>query len=165
MDQEEKKSKSQVKREMHALEKLGERLAKLPAGQIRNMDLPQDLEDALLFAQTITTRSAGKRQRKYIGALMRNVDIEPIERVLVQLDGDHNVETLHFQELERLRDDLVADNQEALKDLLEKYPHTDRQRLMQLIRGARKELELDTPRKSYRQLFAYLRELSENKTV
>jgi ribosome-associated protein len=165
MDQEEKKSKSQVKRELHDLEKLGERLAKLPAGQIRNMDVPEELKEALLFAQTITTRKAGKRQRKYIGALMRNVEMEPVQRVLAQIDGDHNADTHHFQGLEQLRDDLVADNQAVLDDLLNRYPQTDRQRLMQLIRGARKEQELGKPPKSYRLLFAYLRELSENKKV
>jgi len=161
MDQEEKKSKSQVKRELHDLEKLGERLAKLAPSQIRNMDLPEELKKALLFAQTITTRSAGKRQRKYIGALMRNVDTESVQRVLAHIDGEHNAETLHFQEIELLRDDLVAHNQEALEDLLNRYPQTDRQRLMQLVRGARKESELGKPPKSYRLLFAYLRELTE----
>jgi len=165
MDQEEQKSKSQVKRELHALEKMGERLVKLPAGQIRDMDLPDELKEALLFAQTITTRKAGKRQRKYIGALMRNVEMESVQRVLAQIDGDHDVETLYFQELERLRDDLVADNQAVLEDLLNRFPKTDRQRLMQLIRGARKEQDLDKPPKSYRLLFAYLRELTENRKV
>ena len=165
MDQEEQKSKSQVKREMHALEKMGEMLAKLPAGQIRNMDVPEELKEALLFAQTITTRSAGKRQRQYIGSLMRNVDLEPVQRILAQIDDDHSIETLHFQELERLRDELVADNQEVLADLLNRFPQTNRQRLMQLVRGARKEQELGKSPKSYRLLFAYLRELSEIKKI
>lgn len=161
MEQEEKKSRSQIKRELHDLEKLGERLAGLPAEQIKLLDLPEDLKEALLFARTITTRSAAKRQRKYIGSLMRNVDVAPVLQVLDERDGDHNAEAQHFQELERLRDDLIADNQKVLKDLLERYPQTDRQHLMQLVRGARKELDLDAPRKSYRQLFAYLRELYE----
>lgn len=165
MDQEEKKSKSQVKRELHALEKMGERLAKLPAGQIEGMDLPEELKEALLFAQTITTRKAGKRQRQYIGALMRNVEMEPVQRVLAQIDGDHNAETSHFQELEGLRDDLIADSPAAFEDLLNRFPQADRQRLMQLVRSARKEKELDKPPKHYRSLFAYLRELSAGGNV
>ena len=125
------------------------------------MDLPDHLKEALLFARTITTRSAGKRQRKYIGRLMRSVDIAPIIQILDEVDEEHTLEAQNFQDLERLRDDLVEGNQSALDDLLDRYPHADRQRLMQLVRSARKEKEQGRPPKNYRLLFAYLRELTE----
>jgi ribosome-associated protein len=161
MDQEERKSKSQVKREMHALEKLGEMLTKLPAQQIQNMDLPEELKGAILFAQSISKHGARKRQRKYIGALMRNVDPEPIRIALGQIEGEHEEETQNFQELESLRDDLIDNNTTVLEDFLHRFPRADRQRLNQLVRNARKEKELGKPPKSYRLLFTYLRELSQ----
>lgn len=162
MDQEEKKSKSQVKREMHDLEKLGEMLTKLPADQIQNMDLPEQLKEAVLFAQGISKHGARKRQKKYIGALMRNVDPEPIRTALSQIEGEHREETYHFRELERLRDDLIDNNTDVLEDVLYRYPLAERQRLNQLVRNARREKELGKPPKAYRMLFAYLRELSQN---
>ncbi len=160
MEQEEKKSKSQVKREMHALEKLGEELAGLPDAKIKGMGLPQELIEAIRFARTITSRSAGKRHRQYIGKLMRSVDAEPIRMALAEIHGEHAASTGHFQDLERLRDGLVEEVPGIFDEVLERYPHIDRQRLMQLVRGARREKELDKPLKSYRALFAYLRECS-----
>ncbi|MBN2297807.1 MAG: DUF615 domain-containing protein [Deltaproteobacteria bacterium] len=161
MDQEEKKSKSQVKREMHALEKLGEQLTKLPDGKIKSLGLPEELIEAIRFARTIMTRGAGKRQRQYIGRLMRGVDPQPIEMALAEIHGEHSDSTERFKELERLRDGLVEDDPRIFEEVLERYPHIERQRLMQLVRGARRERELDKPPKSYRVLFAYLRECSE----
>jgi len=160
MEQEDKKSKSQVKREMHALEKLGEQLTRLPEGKIKGLGLPEELFEAIRFAKTITTRGAGKRQRQYIGRLMRNVDPQPIEMALADIDGEHSAETGHFQELERLRDGLVEETPGVLEEVLGRYPQLERQRLMQLVRGIRRERELNKPPKSYRALFAYLRECS-----
>ena len=161
MDLEEKKSKSQVKREMHALEKLGEKLAKLPAGKIKTMGLREELLEAIRFAKTITTRGAAKRQRQYIGRLMRNENSQSIEMALADIDGEHHAVTEQFKELERLRDRLIEENSEVVDEVLNRYPHMERQRLMQLVRGARKERELSKPPRSYRALFVYLRECSE----
>jgi len=161
MEQEEKKSKSQVKRELHALEKLGEQLTRLPDGKIKGMGLPEELIKAIRFARTITTRSAGKRHRQYIGKLMRSVDLEPVQRALAEINGEHRESTGRFQELERLRDGLVEDIPGVFEEVLERYPQIERQRLMQLVRGARREKELDKPPRSYRALFAYLRECSQ----
>jgi ribosome-associated protein len=162
MDQEERKSKSQVKREMHALEKLGEMLTKLPAQQIQNMDLPEELKGAILFAQSISKHGARKRQRKYIGALMRNVDPEPILIALRKIEGEHEEETQNFQELEHLRDDLIGNDTVVLEDVLNRFPRAERQRLNQLVRNARREKELGKPPKAYRLLFGYLKELSQD---
>lgn len=161
MESEERKSKSQVKREMHAIEKLGERLMKLPQQQVQALNLPATLAEAIEFSRTITSHGARKRQLKYIGVLMREIDPEPILAALGELDGDNRAQAEHFQEIERLRDDLLADSPSAMEEIVERFPQVDRQRLMQLVRNARKEKEAGRPPKSYRALFAYLRELFE----
>jgi len=78
----EPKSKSQVKREMLALQNLGQKLMGLATDQIMKIDMPMELRDALLFAKTITKGEARRRQLQYIGVLMREADPEPIQKAL-----------------------------------------------------------------------------------
>ncbi|MGC9966131.1 MAG: ribosome biogenesis factor YjgA [Syntrophobacteraceae bacterium] len=78
----EPKSKTQVKKEMLALQALGEKLAELSANQIKKIDMPMELRDALLFAKTINRGEARRRQLQYIGVLMREADPGPIQKAL-----------------------------------------------------------------------------------
>ena len=67
----EPKSKTRIKKEMLALQALGEKLVELSADQIKKIDMPLELRDALLFAKTINKGEARRRQLQYIGVLMR----------------------------------------------------------------------------------------------
>lgn len=78
-------SKSQKKRYATYLQQLGEALVKVPKSDIETLELPESLEDAILFAQTITKHGAKKRQMQYIGSLMRKMDPAPIEAALETL--------------------------------------------------------------------------------
>ncbi|MBU6470969.1 MAG: DUF615 domain-containing protein, partial [Gammaproteobacteria bacterium] len=77
-DNPETPSRSQLKREVEALQKLGEQLAELPEPQLAALSLPEKLHDAVTQARRITSHGALKRQRQYIGRLMRDVDAAPI---------------------------------------------------------------------------------------
>jgi ribosome-associated protein len=77
----EQPSKSQRKREMLALQALGERLVALPAARLEALALLDELRDAVLFARSLTARGARKRQLQYIGRLMRGVDPEFAEEL------------------------------------------------------------------------------------
>jgi ribosome-associated protein len=68
----EQESKSQVKRELLALQSLGEQA----------VVLTQDLREALLFAKTLKKSETLRRQMQYIGTLMRDADPEPIRKAL-----------------------------------------------------------------------------------
>jgi len=52
--------------------------------QLRALQLPETLLEALLEAQRLRSRVALARQRQYIGRLMREVDAEPLERALAE---------------------------------------------------------------------------------
>ncbi len=82
IDTMEKKSKSQVKREMLALQSLGEQLVLLTSTQISSIEMLQELREAVLFAKTLKKREARRRQMQYIGTLMRDADPEPIRKGL-----------------------------------------------------------------------------------
>jgi ribosome-associated protein len=159
LDEEHEKSKSQVKREMHELVALGAELVKLPKEQFAKIKLPETLHDAVAEGRRITQHGAHKRQLQYIGKLMRNIDAADIREQVDTLEGHSKQAAANLHHIERWRDDLLAEGDNALERLLTEFPSADRQYLRQLIRNAKKEIQGNKPPKSARSLFKYLREL------
>ncbi len=79
-----KPSKSARKREYLALQKLGEELLTLKDSDLEQIDLDEDLLTAVLEARQIRSHGALRRQKQYIGKLMRQVDPEPIRAALAR---------------------------------------------------------------------------------
>lgn len=156
----EPKSKSQVKREMLALQSLGESLLDLSADQIQKLEMPPELREALLFAKTIKRGEARRRQVQYIGVLMRGVDAGPIRKALDGILKGEVQDVEHFRELERWRDELVAGNDDLLEEIVSRFPGADRRILSRLALNARMEREGNGPPKASRALFRLLKELS-----
>jgi 5-(carboxyamino)imidazole ribonucleotide mutase len=75
-------SKSALKREAIAAQKLGEELILLKDADLDALELPERLSEAIRQARRIRSRAAGARQRQYIGKLMREIDLEPIRTAL-----------------------------------------------------------------------------------
>ena len=161
-DDEKPISKSQRKRDMLQLQSLGEQLTKLPASQLRKLTMPEALLDAILAAQQMSARGAHKRQLQYIGRLLRDIDAQPIQQQLDEIQLHSAAANRHFHQLEQWRERLLNDGDEAVSQLVELHPDTDVQYLRQLIRAAHKEkLANKTPRAA-RSIFQYLRELMKD---
>ncbi len=156
----ERKSKSQLKRDMLALQSLGERLVKLSPNQIGKIEMPQDLREAVLFARTIKKGEALRRQLQRIGALMRDADPEPIRKALDEIGEGRQLDAQLFRKLEKWRDGLIQDDAGVLEDITAAFHDADRRKLRRLALNARKEAEEGKPPKSSRALFRYLKELS-----
>lgn len=154
-----RKSRSQVKREMLALQELGERLVALSRDELQRMGLEQDLVDAVAEAGTLRTHEAKRRQMQYIGTLMRTVDPDPIRKRLEEISQTARQATDRFHRLEELRDRLVAGESGVLDELMETCPDLDLQHVRQLARNAARERDKGRPPKSGRALFRYLREV------
>jgi len=151
-------SKTKIKQQMHDLQDLGEQLTELSKDKLAELDLPENLRDAIREMKSITKFGAQKRQRQYIGKLMREVDPAPILAKLEAWSGNSRQHTAWLHQIERWRDRLL-ENDEALTELLAAHPETDAQHLRALIRNALKEKELNKPPKSYREIFQALREI------
>ena len=152
-------SKTRRKRDMEELQDLGEELAGLPADWIRKIELPESLRDALNEVRRMPRHDeARRRQMQFIGKLMRSADIEPIRAALALARGESASETARLHRLEKLRDDVLAD-EKALQSVLALYPGADLQYLRSLRRSALKEREQEKPPRSYRALFQVLKEL------
>ncbi|MFV9614584.1 MAG: ribosome biogenesis factor YjgA [Gammaproteobacteria bacterium] len=156
-------SKSQLKRESHHLTDIGEEILKLSAEDIRSLHLPDELEEAVTTALKIKSRSGLKRQRLYIGKLLRSIDSETIESQLRKIQHRHDTNTAHFKRLEKWRDSLIDNDKTTLNEVILRYPEIDRQRINQLIRAAHQENQQNKPPAASRKLFKYLQELEDDK--
>lgn len=154
-------SKTHRKREMTALRDLGEELLLLKPGQLQQIPLPEQIRDAIDAALKMTSHGAQRRQKQYIGKLMRTIDPAPIQSALQAIKEHGHASATRFHDLERWRDRLLTETDTALASFLETYPQADRTRLRQLARNAVAEQERGEAPKSSRALFKYLRELTE----
>ena len=80
-------SKSEMKRDMVALQELGEKLIPLDKKLLATLNLPERLYDALIEAKRLTAHGAVSRQKQLIGKLMRHVDPAPIQELLDKIAG------------------------------------------------------------------------------
>ena len=151
-------SKSQAKREVEALQKLGLKLVELPKSTLQTFALDEKLFDAVLLAKTIRSHSGHRRQIQLIGKLMRQVDAKAIQQKLEQHHKPIIQANAHFHMLENWRDRILNEGDSAINELLLQYSHFERSKLRQLLRNAKKEIENNKPPKSARQLFKYLKE-------
>ncbi len=151
-------SKTKIKKQMLELQDLGEQLAALNKDQLNELDLPENLRDAINEVKRITKFGAISRQMQYIGRLMRDVDPAPIVAKLEIWNGTSKQHIAWLHQVERWRDRLLEEPN-ALTELLAAHPQADAQHLRTLIRNALKEKELAKPPKSYREIFQVLRDI------
>lgn len=151
-------SKSQLKRESHALTDLGKELVELHQNKLDKIPLDEKLQDAIALVHRVKARGGRKRQLQYIGKLLRTADIEPILAAMDGLKLEDAQENARLHRLEQWRDRLLEEGDTALSELLSQHPDADRQHLRQLLRNAQKEQSQNKPPKSARELFKYLRD-------
>jgi ribosome-associated protein len=160
-------SKSQLKREMTALQKLGEELIAEPKERVKRVPMPEDVRDAILECQTIKDHEGRRRQLQYVGKKMRSLDEDEVAAIQKMLDswkGASKTETAAMHALERRREKLLSDDS-ALTDLRAEHPEVDVQHLRTLIRNARKEQAENKPPKAYREIFQILKQLQSKTTT
>lgn len=151
-------SKSQLKREMTALQDLGEELVALSRERLAKIEMPERLRDALLDAQRFTKHEARRRQMQYVGKIMREVDATPLRAAMDEIKGVSEAANIRQHQLERLRTSLMED-EAAFSQVARDYRGADIQHLRQLRRNALKEAQQGKPPRAYRELFRELRDL------
>jgi ribosome-associated protein len=160
-----RKSKSQAKREMTALQDMGERLAALPLSMIRKLPVAPDLREALAEAKGLTRHEARRRQMQYVGRLMREENPEPLARLLEELAAGRTSRDREFKGVEARRDRLVAlaaaGDEDGLaqevRAALDESPGLSGDEVARLAREAARERAGGKPPKAFRALFRALR--------
>jgi ribosome-associated protein len=152
-------SKTQVKKEMTALQKMGAALVDLPESQLERFSIDGKLMAAILEAKRIRSHEAKRRQMQYIGKLMREVDPAPIRAQLEALNSGSAQSAAAHKRVETWREKLLADDA-ALTEFAASFPGADLQALRTLIRNCRKEQKEAKPPRAFRELFRLIKECS-----
>ena len=159
----EKPSKTRRKKDMHALQSLGEALVELSPERLASVEMPEALRDAVLEAKQLHNKhEARRRQMQYIGKLMRDVDATPIRARLDELAGRSASATAALHRAERWRDRLIEDEQ-AFNEFAQAYPHAELQPVRTAVREARKERAAARPPRHFRELFRLIKAIDESR--
>jgi len=152
-------SKSELKRQVRALQDLGDELVALPPVEFDALELPDDLRDAVIEGRRITAHGARVRQRLYIGKLLRHIDVEPIRAAMDRRADTDRQRIRREHAIEQWRERLLADEPAAWTELGNLVAAGELQPLRALVRQARAERDAARPPAAARQLFRRLREL------
>lgn len=156
-------SKSERKRAMLALQEMGERLVSLPQADLEKISIEDEqLQDAIELARRITARGGRKRQLQFIGKLMRSVDVESIREGLSALDQQHVQRAAEFHRIEKARDRLRDEGDDAVGDTLATWPQAEASWLRQWIRQHPTEVARGNEKSHLRKLFRYLADLDQS---
>lgn len=157
----ERKSRSQKKRESSAAQDLGAALAALSIADLRAMDFPQPFLDAVADWKNFSGHEAKRRQMQYIGRLMREMDLEEIQNKLDARLAPSREDTAKLHKAEKLRDLLAnADDGALEKELIvlaDLYPGLPIAKVRHLSVAARTERAAKRPPKAGRELFRMLK--------
>ncbi len=160
-EQEEFESRTDIKKAAQAVTDLGVQISSMTETEIHKLQLPQDFTDAVLMLKSMDKGPALKRQRMFVGKLLRQNEplIIEIKAKLAEIEAKKKQQNAHFHQLEKWRDRLVEEGDTALSELLTLYPQIDRQQMRQWIRNAKKEASQNKAPKSSREIFQYLKAL------
>jgi ribosome-associated protein len=154
-----KPSKTKRKQQAHNLQSLGEDLVELPLKRLAAAEMPEILRDAIEQYHRTRSFEGKRRQLQYIGKQMRFVDEAPLREAVDAFKLGSAKDTLLLHEVERWRDELVADD-EASTRWAETYPQSDLQQLRSLLRAARKDAASAPEQRNgrgYRELFKFVK--------
>ena len=147
-------SKTQLKKQAHDLQELGEALATLPDDRLDGLKIEERLRDAIAELRRTRSFEGKRRQIQYIGKLMKFEDVEPLREAVASFRLGSAKDTLAMHQAEYWRDQLLAED-DAFERWLKEYPATDGQQMRSLVRSARKEKLEPGARhgRAYRDLF------------
>ncbi len=129
------KSKSQRKRDHHALQELGRSLVELSPRQLKKIPLSETAREAIV-ASRLLQRGALQRQLRYLAGLLEHENSDAIRATLdaIYAPARANVKALH--EVEQMRDDLLRSPESTIAQLVLRFPALDTAQLKQLASDA-----------------------------
>lgn len=154
-------SKTQRKKECDEMQALGEKMISLGKDKLAQIHMEDELRHAIEEAQRMKSNGALKRQRQFIGKLIRNMDAESLQTQLEKILHRHDLHNAEFKRMEKWRDSMIEAGDDGLNAFMQHYPQADRQYLRQLIRNVDREKKNNKPPAAYRAIFKYIREVAE----
>ena len=160
------KSRSQKKRESTAAQKLGTSLTALTDTDMKKLELPAGLMQAIADWKKFPGHEAKRRQMQYIGKLMRELDVDTLQERLDAFLMPNRAEKNMLHEVEKLRDTLITLEGTALDAEIERLAagiaKAPVSKLRHLAVAAQDERRKKRPPKAYRELFRLLKDLMQS---
>jgi ribosome-associated protein len=154
-------TKTELKRQAHAVQDLADRLVDAPAELVAGLGLPDKLADAVELARRIRGGGALVRQRQFVAKLLRGLDLAPIRNALDARDDVARLEAARFRRAERWRDRLVQGGADELAEFVAEFP-AGREALPGLVAAAVAERRAGRSAVAARALFRRIRDLLES---
>ncbi|KPK49742.1 MAG: hypothetical protein AMS22_13255 [Thiotrichales bacterium SG8_50] len=154
----ERKSRSQIKREHAALQELAKEMVEMSMSDLAKLPLSDQFRAEVVAARKMQ-RGALARQLRYLGKLIQQEALDDIHAALAQQAASQRKDAQRFHQLEQWRDGLLAEDETVMAALCAQYVDLDRQYINQLVRNAKREQVENKPPKSARVLFQYLKTL------
>jgi len=151
-------SKTELKREAKNVHEFGKILVSLTELQIAQIDLPENILDAIKDLKNIKKGSAKKRQSLYLAKLLREIDLSKAQDFVNQIKFESQAEIRRIHEAEDWRDKLISDVS-YLTNIIDKAQNVDIQRLRNLVINSQKEIKKQKSKKNQKELFNYLKEI------
>lgn len=127
----ERPSKSDAKRDMDRLQRIGATLSELPANRITRLPVSDTLKDALLSLKSLRSHEAVRRQKQFIGKLMRHEDLDAL---LSSANGSRQAIT--ERKVQQWNQRFLTQGEEVIGEFLRCFPRAERHTLRQLLRNA-----------------------------
>ena len=156
-------SKSQRKRDSHALQKLGVELMALRDDVLVRLPISAELIEAIRMARSIRAHEGKRRQVQLVGKLMRSADGDAIRASLSNETREHRVATAVMHAAETWRERMLADDR-VLANWASEFPDT-REAVEALVPRARAELAGGAPGRAFRELYRKLRDQLERQAA
>ena len=151
------KSKTALKNEAKDIHAFGKILVELTEKQISQIDLPENVHEAINELKKLKKNSAQKRQSLYLAKLLRDIDLSEAQRFVDQLRFESQTEVKKFHKAEDWRDKLVSDVSN-LTDFINLSPGIDIQKLRKLILNTQREVKKGSSKKFQKELFKFIKE-------
>lgn len=158
-------SKSQRKREAQELVNLAKEMISMPENRFKKLPLDEDLRAELQFARSIKSHGARKRQLMTVGKMLRQRDNEELLDAVNNIDLKNRQANARFHHIEAWRERLIEGSDVVLSELLKQASNANVQTLRQLIRNAKKEVQLNKPPSASRKLFKLLRDMDNKQPL
>jgi len=152
------KSKSEIKREMHQLQDFGQKLIEMSKHQRSRLPLTEELKDAMVLADKIRNKhEALRRHIRHIAKILSETDLAPIHQAMDVMANKHQQESVKHTRLEEMRDSLLEAGNDLIEATLAQSESMERQKLRQLVRHAAKEKKAEKTGKYHKELLDYLK--------
>lgn len=132
-------SRSQIKRETHEFQEMGEFLVDMSKNQLANIPLTPELSEAIVLARRLKSREAKRRQIQFIGKLLRNTEMDPIHQAIEKIRTQGQRHQVQRQQSIEWAERICQEGPSVVEEFLSEFYHGDRQQLRQLQRASAKE--------------------------